>query len=290
VLKTKKLRPVRSPFPLPTPRSRFPPPPVPQLPARSRPIRVSTIELRPGGRGSPAVVSAARTTRPKRRRGRPSLRSLRSLRARASHSGKGRARPRGHVPCSLRCPRIGRFSDLSLGRPRRSACRLDITRRRYVATWGGLRSSPPAAGASAEPAPSGSPRELDRRCLRSPGSSGSAGELGSLPPQRGKADPRCAWRLRSELPPEAAAGSSLPAGGAAARPRPRAQPRRPRSPPGPRLTPVALTARPTGPAACLGAFGAAAKLPGPALNVQLGAPDVLIVREMYTLCRTCSSP
>ena len=36
-------------------------------------------------------------------------------------------------------------------------------------------------------------------------------ELGALPPQIGKA----ALRWRSELPPETAAGSSLPAGGAA---------------------------------------------------------------------------
>jgi len=79
-----------------------------------------------------------------------------------------------------------------------------------MSTWGGLWGCPPAAGSSAEPAPSGSPRELDRRCFRSPGSSGSAGELGSLPPQRGKA----ALRWRSELPPKTAAGSSLPAGGA----------------------------------------------------------------------------
>ena len=92
------LAPSGAPFPAPRP-SRFPPPPGPQL----QPI--------PGGPGEHPRAPARRGrkhSRSSRRQDRPpqAASGASALRDRASRSGKGRARPRGHVPCSLRCPRM----------------------------------------------------------------------------------------------------------------------------------------------------------------------------------------
>jgi len=136
--------------------------------------------------------------------------------------------------------------------------------------------------------------------LRSPGSPGIAQWTGNgtgiggppAPEKEGRSS--LCLRLRSELPPEAAAGSSLPAGEAARQGALLAQ----RSgvlvlglSPGGRDLPRATgSARgphrlPGSPAAWLGASGACAKLPAPAPDVQVDAPDVPLVLQAYTLCR-----
>jgi len=78
------------------------------------------------------------------------------------------------------------------------------------------------------------------------------------------------------LAPPGAPFSAPPPVSISPAPGPQAHARGPRRPPG-------------GSAAWLGASGATAKLPALAPDVQVGAPEVPVVRKAYTLCRTCSS-
>ena len=119
---------------------------------------------------------------------------------------------------------------------------------------------PSTVCASAEPAPSGSPRELDPPGSdhpahpESPNGLEMGPELGALPPQIGKADPRsacgCARNCRPRWPPAlwrcARAGPTRRAAGAAlgpSRARAAAAPAAEISPE-PQAPPVALTAHP----------------------------------------------